>query len=189
MKFLSKLLLAMMMSAAIPVWAADDVVTPLLAFQEADKVSVQIAAIDAAKRKLTVRLPGGELADVDVGPMVRNFEQLKVGDKVVTQISAAIAYEVIKGAAGIRGTTETTGSARNEPGQEPGGSWVKTETLTADVIAVDRKASKIKLKTPDHKIVEANVKNPAALEQIAVGDQISVRLRRSIAMWVEQPAQ
>ncbi|GHD60242.1 hypothetical protein [Jeongeupia chitinilytica] len=188
MKIVNKLLLAMMISAAVPVFAADDATAPLFAIQEENKLTVQITAIDAAKRKLTVQLPSGELADVDVGAEVRNFDRLKVGDKVTTQISAAIAYEVVKGAAGVRGTTESTDTSRSEPGQRPGGGWVKTETLTADVVAVNRKTSQIKVKTPDNKIVEANVKNPAALEQIAVGDQISIILRRSIAIWVEQPA-
>ncbi|MBM3114440.1 hypothetical protein [Jeongeupia naejangsanensis] len=189
MKIVNKLLLAMMISAAVPAFAADDASAPLFALKEEDKLTVQVTAIDAAKRKLTVQLPSGELADIDVGAEVRNFDQLKVGDKISTKISAAVAYELIKGGAGVRGTTESTDSARSEPGQRPGGGWVKTETLTADVVAVDRKASRIKVKTPDNKVVEANVKNPAALEQIAVGDQIGVILRRSIAIWVEQPAQ
>ncbi|WP_432720643.1 hypothetical protein R0381_003048 [Jeongeupia wiesaeckerbachi] len=189
MKIVSKLLLAMMLSAAIPAWAATDASAPLFALKEEDKVTVQIAAIDTANRKLTVQLPNGEQADVDVGADVRNFDRLKVGDKITTKISAAIAYAVVKGGAGVRGTTESTGTTRSESGERPGGGWVKTETLSADVVAVDRKASRIKVKTPDNKVVEANVKNPAALEQIAVGDQINVVLRRSIAIWVEQPAE
>ncbi|AOX99462.1 hypothetical protein [Jeongeupia sp. USM3] len=189
MKTVTKLLLAMMVSAAIPAWAADGAAVPLVVLKEEDKLTVQIAAIDAAKRKLTVKLPSGELADVDAGPEVRNFDQLKVGDKVTTRIGVAIAYELLKGGAGVRGTTESTDAARSAPGERPGGGWVKTETLAADVVAVDRKTSRVKLKTPDSKIVEANVKNPAALEQIAVGDQIEVTLRRSIAISVEPAAQ
>jgi len=52
---------------------------------QAVDVTATISAIDAAKREITLKGPDGKDTTVVAGPEVKNFSQLKVGDKVDIQ--------------------------------------------------------------------------------------------------------
>ena len=60
-------------------------------------VTATITAIDAASRAITVKGPQGKEVTVTAGPEVKNFAQLKVGDKVDLTYAEALTLELKKG--------------------------------------------------------------------------------------------
>ena len=52
---------------------------------QAVDVTATIIALDAAKREMTLKGPDGKEATMVAGPEVKNYGQLKVGDKVDIQ--------------------------------------------------------------------------------------------------------
>jgi hypothetical protein len=61
------------------------------------KITATITAIDKATRDVTLKGPEGNLVTVTAGPEVKNFGQLKVGDKVDLQYVEALTLELKKG--------------------------------------------------------------------------------------------
>src|SRR6476660_4742491 len=59
---------------------------------ETVELIASIAAIDKGTRTITLKGPKGT-AHVVAGPEVRNFDQLKVGDNVVTRFQRALSME------------------------------------------------------------------------------------------------
>ena len=57
-----------------------------------------ITAIDPATRMVTLQTPAGATLSIHAGDEVRNFDQLKVGDRVVSRQTEALAAGTAQGA-------------------------------------------------------------------------------------------
>ncbi|TJZ76171.1 hypothetical protein [Chitiniphilus eburneus] len=184
---MKRILLATLLatSLAAPLWAEE--ASPFL-YEKSEKVTVEITGVDHDRRVLTVRQPDGEMAEFAVSPAVRNFDQLKVGDIAAVVLDRALAFDVIKGGAGVAQIRTEEGVGRTEEGDKPGATWETTQIITADVIAVDQAKGLLKLRGPKGKVIEFLVRDAARLSDIAVGDQVQVRYKRALAMWIESTA-
>ncbi|MGT2508309.1 hypothetical protein [Cupriavidus basilensis] len=107
-----KLLLTMATTAALaglaqPVFAQPEAKGEMMtapgkaAFSETTKVAATVMKIDAASRTVTLKGPKGRVFDLAVGDEVRNFDQVKVGDKVVAEYKQALTLELKKGVTGL----------------------------------------------------------------------------------------
>ncbi|GLS04107.1 hypothetical protein GCM10007860_12530 [Chitiniphilus shinanonensis] len=185
---MKRILLATLLAAglAAPLWAADD---PIFLFEKSEKVRVQIVSVDHDRRVLTVRQPDGETAEFAVSPAVRNFDQLKEGDIAAVVLDRALAFDVVKGGNAPAQIKTEEGVGRNAEGEKPGATWETTKTITADVLAVNKDKGLVKLRGPKGRVLEMQVRDAARLNDIAIGDQVQVRYKQALAMWVEQAAQ
>src|SRR5262245_5161825 len=61
---------------------------------EQDTIAVRatVTAIDQASRMITLTGPAGNSVTMQVGEQVRNFGQIKAGDKVVVRYHGSVAY-------------------------------------------------------------------------------------------------
>ncbi|WP_255990426.1 hypothetical protein [Chitinolyticbacter albus] len=159
----------------------------LFLFEKSEKVQVEVIAIDQANRIVTLRLPGGEVSDLPVSSAVQNFDQLKPGDVAAVQVDRAVAFDLVKGGGGLPQVSSEEGSGRAAAGEKPGASWERTELLSADVVAVDKARGLVKLRGPQGRVQEIEVRDRSRLDNVAVGDQIQIRYKRALAMWVELP--
>ncbi|KAF0814351.1 hypothetical protein IGB42_01252 [Andreprevotia sp. IGB-42] len=187
--FVISALLAAMLAAA-PAIAADAAKAPdeVIAVADGAKISAKIESIDPATRVVTLVQPNGEILEAQIDKKVKNFDQLKVGDVVSVKVNQAVAVALLKGQAGIRKSVEGEGTTKAGAGESPSTTKVQTETITADVLGVDKQKGLLKVKGPKNRIVTTKVKNKALLKDVEVGDQIQVSYRRAVAVWVEVPA-
>ena len=81
--------------------------------EKLEEVSAAITSIDPATRMITLKADDGSTGSYEVGPEVKNFAQIKVGDHVVVSYYHGLAAEVKPA-----GTVRFTGS----------GEW-RTETF------------------------------------------------------------
>ena len=153
----------------------------------ADAIQIQgkVKSIDKQNRNVVVVGPQGKEVALSLGPQVRNFDQIKVGDLVTLTYAQAIALDLHKSVNGgkLGQPIIAEESVRAAPGSKPAGAIERTVSLTANVIKVDQKTQMVTLKGPN-RTVELKVKDPAVLQKVKVGDQVDATFTEAVAIQV-----
>ena len=147
-------------------------------------ITASVEAVDAANRTVTLKGPRGNVHTLPVGPQVKNFDKIKVGDRVAVRYYEALSLELKKGGSGIRERSEREGTAQAKPGEQPAAGAARQVTAVADVVAVDAKRQVITLRGPK-RTVELKVRDPKQLELVKVGDQVDATYTEALAVSVE----
>ena len=155
-----------------------------VAIAHVTKVTATVEAIDQAKRQVTLKGPKGNTLVLPVSPEAKNFDQVKVGDKVVVGYIEALSLTLKKDGKELRSKTDTSDMARSAKGEQPGGAAVRQVTVIADVIAVNAKKHTVTLKGPEQ-TVDLKVRDPKQLKLIKVGDQIEAVYSEGLAVTIE----
>ncbi len=151
------------------------------------RVTASVEAVDAASRTVTLKGPRGTVQTLTVGPEVKNFDRIKVGDLVVVRYVEALTLELKKGGAGIRERSEVADAVTAKPGAQPAAAAARRIKVIADVVAVDPKKSTITLRGPK-RTVELKVRNPEHFKVVKVGDQVEATYTEAVAISVEPAA-
>ena len=103
--------------------------------QDSIEATATIEAIDPESRLLVIRGPDG-IATIAAGPEVRNFDQIRVGDKVKVTYTAAIAAAITKSKA--KPTETYDAMAVTAPlGSKPAAAVGQTITTTVKIESVE----------------------------------------------------
>src|SRR5262245_59502961 len=108
---------------------------------------VTIQAIDPATRSITLRAENGDEDTFTVGPEVKRFNELKVGDKIRATYYEALVFQLRKPGSASAPSGDTAAAGRIK--EVPGGAIGTQQTRTVTVKAVDMKAPSITVVTPD----------------------------------------
>jgi Cu/Ag efflux protein CusF len=149
------------------------------------RVTAIVVEIDAATRSVSLKGPQGRVIDVVAGPDVKNFAQLKVGDRVQAEYMQALTLQLRKGGNGIRESSVKQGAAAAPAGARPAAAAGRQVTVLADVTAVDRKKSVVTLRGPKGNSVDLAVADPAQLKLVKTGDQVEATYTEAAAMSIE----
>jgi hypothetical protein len=149
------------------------------------ELSAQVVSVDKKTRTLSLKGPGGKVADVVVGEEVKNFDQIKAGDMVVVKLMQSLMLELQKVKSGATGITATEGAVKAQPGQRPGAAAAREISAIATVTKVDAKAKTIDLKGPRGNSVTLDVQNPEHFKVVKVGDEVLVTYTEAVALSVE----
>ncbi len=150
------------------------------------KMTANVTAIDAAKRKVTLLTADGKKTTVKCGPDVINFDQINVGDQLkVTVTEELVAYLAESGAPPSDGAA--TAVALAPKGARPGGVMADTVQITAKVSAIDLKKHKATLRFPDGSTKTVAVRPDVDLTQRKVGEEVVIRITEMLALSVEKP--
>jgi hypothetical protein len=147
-----------------------------------------IEAVDPKTREVKIKLANGQTRTIVAGEEVRNFDQIKVGDKLKVKYMESATIELKKGGKEVVARTEKSNIKRAEPGQKPGGVAAREITLVADVVAVDEKAKKVSVKNEKGEVIPVDVRDPEQLKLIKKGDQVQVTYTEAVAISLEAPA-
>lgn len=152
------------------------------------RASAEVTAVDAATRKVTLKGQNGKSFDVIAGDEVKNFAQIKAGDKVTVEYLRAFTAEVKKVAKGeMKAATATVKETENvsaKPGEKPAGAEGVKVTALVDVIAVNKKNKTITVKGAKGNTVKLDVKNPDHFKAVKKGDQIEIVYVEAMALAV-----
>ncbi len=145
-----------------------------------------ITQVDQAARTVTVKRPAGDEVVINVNERVKNFAQVKVGDQIVLRQAQALVLELKKTgtSSGIRERTDKDQMAVAKPGEKPGIAVAREIKVTADVTAVDKKASTVTLRGV-HESRTLKVNDPKILAAVKKGDQVEVTYVEGEALSVE----
>ena len=148
----------------------------------------EVTKVDAATRTVTLKNADGETSIV-AGPEVKNFAEIKVGDRFDVVYELAVAIELVK--VKNPGTTSeqvTTSMTTAPQGDKPGVITTNTVTATASVEAIDTAKNTVSLIGPQGNIFKVKVQNLDLMKDIAVNDQVKVVYTEAIAAVVSTPA-
>jgi hypothetical protein len=149
--------------------------------------SAVVTKIDAKNRVVSFKNKDGEV-DIVAGPEVKNFAQIKVGDRLDVAYEVAIAIELVKTKNNDIRSRESVSDVKTAPaGSKPG--MIKTNAVktTASVVSIDQKKQMVTLKGPKGNIVEVKVNNPELLKGITTKDQVDVTYLEAIAAVISTP--
>ena len=154
---------------------------------QAVDVTATISALDAGKREITLKGPDGKEVTMVAGPEVKNYNQLKVGDKVDIQYVEALVLELKKGGGLPVARTEKEERTGAKPGEKPGVKGARQFTVVGDVIALDPATQTVTLKGPQ-RTADLKVRDPEQFKLISKGDQIQATYTEALAVAVKPAA-
>ncbi|MCB1806958.1 MAG: hypothetical protein KDK04_21425 [Candidatus Competibacteraceae bacterium] len=188
----SLLLASLLMFTALPPLAAQESASkPSVLERELTTLTAKVIAVDAATRQITLQDEQGTIAQTIVGDEVRNFDQIDIGDTVITQLYRALAIEVTESQDKVLRTEVSVDTARVEPGQKPGGLAISQITVTAEVMAIDPEARTVTIKRqqqgePAIVLQTVEVRESTNLDNIDPGDMVIMTYQQSVAISVQE---
>ena len=150
---------------------------------EAIKITAVVTAVDAKNRVVTLQGPEGNEFAVQADPSVKNFAQVKVGDKLVVEYIQAVALDFQKGD-GIRSATMFDDSGVAKAGQKPGAAALRKITLVTNIWAVNQAKGTVLVRGPFGHFAELKLKDPGLLGGVKVGDQMKVTYTDAVAIGI-----
>jgi Cu/Ag efflux protein CusF len=127
------------------------------------RLSGTVAAIDKDKGTVTLKGPKGRTVTLDVKDKAK-LDAIKVGDPVVATYMEAIAVQLAK-AGGSPGVTTQETRVSSKPGETPAGAIGRQVTVTATIVAIDKKAHTVTIKGPEGRTETVKAKDPKNLDQ------------------------
>jgi Cu/Ag efflux protein CusF len=157
----------------------------------AETRSGTVKAIDPATRTVTVQTEDGRQVPIQCGEGVRNFDQIKVGDVVKAAAIDRVAVSLGKGSGASVADAAGKGriTARAPEGARPGILVADTEEISAKIESIDAEKRTVALKGPQGRVVPITVGPDVDLAAAKVGDEVTLRVTKGIAMWVEKPGE
>jgi len=152
------------------------------------KATATVEAVDKATRSITLKLPNGNSRTVVADERVRNFDQIKAGDKVNVQYVEALTLELKKDGKAVVGRTESSGMQTAAKGDKPAAAAMREVVAVTDVVNVDPAKKIVSVKNKDGKIIDLNVRDPEQLKLIKKGDQVQATYTEAVAISVEPAA-
>ena len=152
------------------------------------KATATVEKVDAQTRAVTLKMPNGDSRTIVAGEEVRNFDQIKVGDKLTVQYVEAFAIELKKDGKAVVGRTQTGAVERSAKGEKPGGMAAREITAVADVVGVDAAKKTVSVKNAEGRVIDLNIRDPEQLKLVKKGDQIQATYTEAVAISLEPAA-
>jgi len=161
---------------------------PSVQREKLEEVSATVVSVDQATRMLGLQGDDGSTSNFAVGEEVKNFPQIRVGDKVVVSYYRGIAAELQpKGTPLSKKVDQLDMTTGAQAGSKPGagvGSAVRATVVIETVNMVD---NTVTFKRPDGSSRTLPVKSPEGQNFIAKlkkGDQVEVLYIEAVAIEV-----
>ena len=146
--------------------------------------SAKIAAIDKATRTVTLVDSKGAKTDVQCGPEVKRFDELKVGQTVTFTYKEAVATKIVKADPNAPVSTDSQTMMRDK-GPNPGGAVTRIQTKIVTITAIDEAKPSVTVKLPDGSQAVLEVQDKNSLKGLKVGDHVSVTYAQAFVVTVK----
>ncbi|MBE2215342.1 MAG: hypothetical protein IAE82_15825 [Opitutaceae bacterium] len=138
-----------------------------------------VLSIDRADRSVTLLGKDGIKETITVSDDVTNFDQVKVGDKVLMVLSDSLVVQLGDSVPGAR-PDEVVKLA--PVGAKPGGVIANTVEIRATIIAIDVAKRTVTLRGEDGMEKASPVRSDVDLAKVKVGDKVLVRKTEAVAL-------
>lgn len=153
---------------------------------ESYRVSVTVAAIDPASRKVTLVASDNSQNTFTAGSDFKGFDQLRVGD----QLQAAVARELVVFLRqhGMPPEADTSAAkALIKDGEQSGVLKADTVEKTARVTAISPNQGQATLQFADGTTRDITVRRDVNLWKAKVGEEVVIRTRSAVVLNLEKP--
>ena len=151
-------------------------------------IKATVTKIDAKDRWITLKMADGSVMDVQAGPAVKNFAQIKTGDQVTAQQEDTVTIQVVPAGQAAPNITGGTAMVTAPKGSRPLGVMVDTTVVSGAVTAIDYDKRSITLVGPEGNSRTMQV-GPAVekFNSIKKGDNIVLTLKSATSIEVTAP--
>jgi len=148
------------------------------------KTTATVMDIDTPNRRVSLLTADGTRRTYTLGPEVRNFDQIHIGDKVKATVTEEVALFLNKAGTPV-GAARATTVARAPEGAKPGMAMADTTQVTGKIIAIDGRH--VTLQFPDGTTSKVKVNKDIDLTGIRPGDDVTGQVTQAMAIAVEKP--
>ena len=135
-------------------------------------ISGTIESIDDSRHTINLRKADGGIETIHVPVNAKQFDQLKVGDKLSATYNNTVSAKLKPpGEAPVDNMAGSTSMGQNVAS---GGTAAMLRTMTVTVTDVDKAAGSISVAGPNNWRYSRRVADPALLDQIKAGDKIDI---------------
>ena len=152
----------------------------------AAEATATVVAIDRVTRVIVLQTDDGKKAAYSLGPDVVNFDQTKVGDQVRATLIHRTALFLSKSGKLPPQRSDNVAIARAPLGAKPGMKVIETTDITVKVLSIDPDKREVTVQTADKDPVTVVVDKSIDLTPVAVGDNVLMRVTKSLAIVVEK---
>jgi hypothetical protein len=145
-----------------------------------------VEAIDKEKQTVTLKGPKRSLTVQVQDP--KKLDAIKVGDPVVGKYYEAVAFEVKKAGTATPGVTTQQQVASSKPGETPAGAVGQQVTVTVTIVAIDKAARTVTVKSADGSTETIKARDPKNLDAAKVGDLVEITYTRALAIALDKAA-
>jgi len=161
---------------------------PAVQREKLEEISATVMSVDPATRMLGLQGEDGSTASFAVGEEVKNFAQIRVGDKVVVSYYRGIAAELQpKGTPLSKKVDQMDVITGAETGTKPGAGVGTAVRGTVVIEKADTKANTVTFTRPDGTSRTLPVESPEGREflgKLKKGDQVEVLYIEAVAVEV-----
>ena len=171
-----------------PAFAQQQTTAPPRTIEQSVEATATVTAIDKAKREVTLKTEEGESTKIVVGPEMKRFDEIAVGDTVRARYTVGMTAE-------LRAPTEEEkkepfvaleSSGKSPDGTAPAAGAARMFRIVATIEALDRTTQTATLKGPDGAYLTVKVPEPAMLTKPHIGDTVVVSVAESVALSLEK---
>jgi hypothetical protein len=141
---------------------------------------ITVVNVNKDTRVVTFRGPRGNLVDMQVPPEAQNLDQVKKGSVFKIKYAEALAVSITRGGAPSKGEEQDVRLAKK--GANPGGSAVRTRHVSGRIEAIDLKNRFVAVRGPDNNTQSLQVGDDVKLDELQVGDRITVAYTQALAL-------
>ena len=148
-----------------------------------------VESVDPGTREILVSTPSGRLATIVAGPQVRNFSQIKPGDKIKLTYQQEVAVKLAPPGTPMPGTLVGVGTGRAALGKLPAGAAFEVVQAQVKIDAVDKATGKVDFTRADGttgSIVPRHADMLAFARQLKPGDQVDIAFVQALTVVVEK---
>ena len=145
-----------------------------------------VVSLDAAGKKLKLKLPDGSTATYDADPAAIQLKSVKPGDPVkilsAERRSVGLRQDAVLGMAG-----PTAPTIEVPPGVSPLARKVATQSFLGTLTAIDRWNNAVTLKSASGEIKTIKVKADMSIGDVNVGDAVAIRVSQATLILPDKP--
>jgi len=149
---------------------------------ESKAVTVTVEAIERSSREVTVKKPDGNYDVLFVPSSIKQFDTLKVGDKISARYYETIVLQLK--APGAKDVDRTTaGAVKTE--DRPSGTISHQQTITATISAIDPNIPSITFTGPRGWTYSSRVEDKNALAKVKPGDRVDITWTAALVVAID----
>ena len=176
-------LLATTLFLPLAVSAAEPSGKPGVMAEDTAVAVATVVAVDEKTRNITLKGPEGDKWTFTAGPEVRNFAQIKRGDRVIVTYYEGFALALGPKGSGAKEKASAVEVARSKPGEKPAMSITETTVAVGVVKAVDHKNRKVTLQGAERTLT-LEAAEDVDLSKVKAGDTAEAVYIQSYAVQV-----
>lgn len=152
------------------------------------EASAQVVAIDRAQRRVVMRVAGGRLTDIVCPPEVRNFDQLKAGDRLKVKYREELTATKLAADAPDQGSNASLATGRAPVGERPAAAVDAVASVRVKIMSIDAARDVVVFLLPSGELVAHKLKSDegrAFVKGLQIGDRVQLDTTVAAALSVE----